>query len=194
MQDDFPEFMKKGMKVSLHPEIEEALKRKSQEVKDLINQRVGLPPEIQRSKLQQKVLEAKAQPTDPEWKKQYAPRQVPAFGWKCGDAYKLYKYQSKVTGLVEWIWNSRDGVTPFGLIGKDGTEAQHVDWHEDLYCPNYVPAVGTRIFADRPDFDEKLHQFNLQIVEVDMTLHNMFRHRASFTPWVPRAPNGGRYA
>lgn len=192
MQDDIPEFMKKGP----HPNPEaEAAEKERAKIQAKFKEIFGSGSRnLGKSELHQKVMQIKSQPTDPEWKKQYAPRQVPAFGWKCGDAYKLYKYQSNVTGLVEWIWNSRDGVTPFGLIGKDGTEAQHVDWHEDLYCPNYVPAVGTRIFADRPDFDEKLHQFNLQIVEVDMTLHNMFRHQASFTPWVPRAPNGGRYA
>lgn len=119
------------------------------------------------------------------WKKMCQPRPIPALGWHCGDAYKLYKYQSEETGFVEWIWNSRDGVTPFTMIGKDGTRATHVDFHEDLYCPNYVPAVGTRIWADKPDFDPKKDQFNLRIVEVDLVLHNMFRHQASFRPWKP---------
>ena len=119
------------------------------------------------------------------WKKDWAPRTLPKLGWHCGDAYKLYKYQSEVTGLVEWIWNSRDGVTPFTMIGKDGTRATHVDFWEDMYCPNYVPAIGTRIWVDKPDFDPNKDQFNLAIAEVDHTLHNMFRDRASFTPWRP---------
>ncbi len=120
------------------------------------------------------------------WKKdKYIPRSLPHFGWKNGDAWKLYKYQDQGSGLVEWIWNSRDGVVPFIIRGKDGGELRHVDFWEDVYLPNYVPPVGTRIFADRPDFEEAKHQFNVRVVEVDITLHNIFLNQASFTPWRP---------
>lgn len=41
----------------------------------------------------------------------------------------------------EWVNGSVEGT-------KDGTEATHVEWQCDEYLPNYVPAVGSRIFVD----------------------------------------------
>lgn len=65
------------------------------------------------------------------------------------EAYALMNYES-ADGLVrEVIWNSRDGVTPFGVTAKDGTTPlTHARWHEDQYAPNHVPALGDRIFVD----------------------------------------------
>lgn len=205
--EEIPEFMKKGP--GENPE-EEAAKKHQERVSKEIEKRVGIIEAGGRGSAKSDILMAKMKEVQrgivnpdfkpitseellrktsneekAEWKKLYAPRELPKLGWHCADAYKIYKYQSEVTGLVEWIWNSRDGVTPFTMVGKDGTKATHVDFWEDMYCPNYVPAVGTRIWADRPDFDPTKHQFNLQIVEVDQVLHNMFRHQASFTPWRP---------
>lgn len=121
------------------------------------------------------------------WKKdgRYHPRQLPRLGWHNGDAYKMYKYQNQQTGIVEWIWNSRDGVVPFIIRGRDGGELRHVDFWEDVYIPNYVPPIGTRIFADRQDFDREKHQFNVRVVDVDLIVHNIFLQQASFTPWRP---------
>ena len=65
-----------------------------------------------------------------------------------GEAYMLMKYTSE-SGEVEWLWNSRDGVSPFGIMSKDGKETlRHADWHEDVFVPNFVPPVGMRIFVD----------------------------------------------
>lgn len=64
------------------------------------------------------------------------------------EAYMLMKYTNK-SGEIEWIWNSRDGVSPFGLQSKDGNDhLTHADWHEDAFVPNFVPPVGMRIFVD----------------------------------------------
>ena len=62
-------------------------------------------------------------------------------------AFCLMKY-STVDGLeTEWLWNSRDGVTPFCITNRDLTrEMRHVDWHRDMRLPNYQPAEGQRIF------------------------------------------------
>jgi hypothetical protein len=96
-----------------------------------------------------------------------------------GEAFALMKYQNKVTGRVEWLWNSRDGVTPFviddplvppgevqrfeqrrakGKVDEarepDPRHMAHADWHEDAFLPNFVPTDGTRIFmswADAPE-------------------------------------------
>ncbi|MCF6120843.1 hypothetical protein L2449_28880 [Mesorhizobium muleiense] len=67
---------------------------------------------------------------------------------KCGDAYMLMKYTNDA-GEVEWIWNSRDGVSPFGVQSRHGKgHLTHADWHEDAFVPNFVPPVGMRIFVD----------------------------------------------
>jgi hypothetical protein len=52
-------------------------------------------------------------------------------------------------GTVEWIWNSRDGVTPFGVNCRAcGGEAMHARWGEDQYAPDYTPPLGSRMFVD----------------------------------------------
>lgn len=65
-----------------------------------------------------------------------------------GEAYKLMTYANKDRSVVEIIWNSRDGVTPFIVSSRDGVELTHVDWYKDVYAPNHVPAPGDRIFVD----------------------------------------------
>ena len=72
-----------------------------------------------------------------------------------GEAFMLMKYVGDRSGRVEWLWNSRDGVTPFGILPQ-GMEApqiigrcemfQHTDWAGDVRIPRFVPPVGMRIF------------------------------------------------
>lgn len=69
------------------------------------------------------------------------------YGRLHAEAFCLMKYSTK-DGEVEWIWNSRDGVTPFIVRSRSGKEMTHVDWHLDRYLPNYKPAPGERIFVD----------------------------------------------
>lgn len=65
------------------------------------------------------------------------------------EAYCLMKYASKDGQIVEWLWNSRDGVTPFIIRAADGvTELRHTDFHLDRYLPGYQPLPGERIFVD----------------------------------------------
>jgi hypothetical protein len=50
---------------------------------------------------------------------------------------------------VEILWNSRDGVTPFGIRSRDGKrEMRHVNWQFDRPAPGHVPKVGDRVFVD----------------------------------------------
>ncbi len=70
------------------------------------------------------------------------------FGHQHVEAFCLMKYATKDRSEVEWIWNSRDGVTPFGLLSRSGKEMLHVDWHLDQYRPHYKPRNGERIFVD----------------------------------------------
>jgi hypothetical protein len=65
------------------------------------------------------------------------------------EAFCLLKYASNDGQIVEWIWNSRDGVTPFGVMSRCGTkELRHVQWRFDVRIVNYEPLPGERIFVD----------------------------------------------
>lgn len=68
-------------------------------------------------------------------------------GCKYPDAFCLMLYRSEA-GEEEWIWNSRDAVTPFCIRLRRGVEARHVEWHRDRYEPRRVPKVGDRIFVN----------------------------------------------
>lgn len=64
------------------------------------------------------------------------------------EAYCLMKYASSDGGIVEWLWNSRDGVTPFCILAKDGkTELRHVEWRRDKFRPNHRLQPGDRYFG-----------------------------------------------
>jgi hypothetical protein len=75
--------------------------------------------------------------------------------YRHGEAFCRMKYASKDGRIVEWIWNSRDGVTPFTVPPRDfagpGTfddMLSHVEWHLDQVRPDYKPQPGERIFVD----------------------------------------------
>lgn len=73
--------------------------------------------------------------------------------WQCPhqhvEAFALMFYQSKDGQVHEWLWNSRDGVTPFGITSRDeSAELFHEYWNRDIYCPKYRPAIGMRVFVD----------------------------------------------
>jgi hypothetical protein len=75
--------------------------------------------------------------------------------YRHGEAFCLMKYARKDGSGVEWIWNSRDGVTPFSVPPKDfqgpGTfddMLSHVDWHLDQVRPDHKPKPGDRVFVD----------------------------------------------
>ena len=64
------------------------------------------------------------------------------------EAFCLMQYQADDGTEVEWIWNSRDGVTPFVITLRSGKSARHVDWSGDIYAPDHRPQPGDRIFVD----------------------------------------------
>jgi hypothetical protein len=72
-----------------------------------------------------------------------------AKGHQHAEAFCLMKYSSDDSMIVEWLWNSRDGVTPFIIRSRDGTtELVHREMHLDRYMPDYEPLGGERIFVD----------------------------------------------
>lgn len=64
------------------------------------------------------------------------------------EAFCLMKYATEDGSEVEWIWNSRDGVTPFCVANRAGDKVMtHVDWHLDRRILNYQPRPGERVFV-----------------------------------------------
>lgn len=60
------------------------------------------------------------------------------------------RYESEDGRIVEYLWNSRDGVTPFGILARDGTTMlRHAIRHME-FRPNHQPQAGDRIFVDMP--------------------------------------------
>lgn len=79
------------------------------------------------------------------------------------EAYNLMLYASDDGSVIETLWNSRDGVTPF-IVGsrvsstvKPGVTLhtspspvtmKHVLWGGDARAPFHIPNIGDRIFVD----------------------------------------------
>jgi hypothetical protein len=70
-------------------------------------------------------------------------------GHSHAEAFMLMRYEG-AGGRREWIWNSRDAITPFVVSAKDdpSIDMKHGNWHLDRYEPFHVPNVGDRVFVD----------------------------------------------
>lgn len=79
-------------------------------------------------------------------------------GYAHGEAFALMLYRDDTTGREEWIWNSRDGVTPFGVEGM-----KHADWFRDVRAPWHLPPIGSRIFVDLTV--ERAHEHAVTVYE-----------------------------
>ena len=68
----------------------------------------------------------------------------------CGEAFRHMIYISKDGKVQLRVWNSRDGVTPFGCSHPvSGVELTHAPpWQLDYYDPGYVPEVGEWVWID----------------------------------------------
>lgn len=71
----------------------------------------------------------------------------------------LMRYESPETptpAISRLVWNSRDGVTPFGFTDPDtGIGLTHVRWNEDRYAPDHTPDLNQLVFVtEHPSLDE----------------------------------------
>lgn len=79
------------------------------------------------------------------------------------EAFCLMWYACKC-GHRERIWNSRDGVTPFGCdCPSCGGIMDHVNWREDEPAPNHKMARGQRFWRDgTPDEAEAIMRARIE--------------------------------
>lgn len=86
---------------------------------------------------------------------------------KFAEAFMLMTYACPC-GHREVIWNSRNGVTPFGMgcpsCGK--TTLQHINWGGDVYAPDHKLHQHQRYWRDgTPDEAEKIMRRRLKSAE-----------------------------
>lgn len=68
------------------------------------------------------------------------------------EAFCIMQYKCEECGHTEFIWNSRDGVTPFGIGCQKchGHKMNHVNFVGDTFAPLHglMMKSGDRYFAD----------------------------------------------
>ena len=65
------------------------------------------------------------------------------------EAFNQMLYICQECGFLEILWNSRNGVTPFGISCRHcAGDALHKHWQLDHRMPDWTPTPGTRIFKD----------------------------------------------
>lgn len=82
------------------------------------------------------------------------------------EAFNLMTYACEC-GHREVIWNSRDGVTPFGMNCPScgGTTLRHVDWQRDVYAPDHKLHKGQRFWRDgTPDEAEAIMKRRIELM------------------------------
>lgn len=68
------------------------------------------------------------------------------------EAFMLMRYENRSTGHSEWLWNTGDGVTPFGLTDPTVPQEQVDAWKRQWDAQESVPAGGrTRWLHANPD-------------------------------------------
>lgn len=75
------------------------------------------------------------------------------------EAFCLMWYGCKSCGHRERIWNSRDGVTPFGCSCPSCSAGimDHVNWHDDACVPDHKLKTGQKFWRDgTPDDAEAI--------------------------------------
>ncbi|HZG00741.1 MAG TPA: hypothetical protein VEY71_07050 [Chitinophagales bacterium] len=67
--------------------------------------------------------------------------------YKHAEAFCWMYYANKELTFGRWIFNSRDGVTPF-ITFIDGVEVVHTAFRHDLRVPQYQPREGDLVWRD----------------------------------------------
>jgi hypothetical protein len=115
-----------------------------------------------------------------------AERRAMNHGFNHGEAFCLMLYRDTHSRREEWLWNSRDGVTPFVIRSASGQrEMRHDEWFRDTRAPWFIPPIGSRIFVDLTEERAREHA---------ATIHDRFatdaEHGADF---LARNPDRDAY-
>lgn len=82
-------------------------------------------------------------------------------GHQHAEAYCVMTYASDDQATTVRVWNSRDGVTPFGIgypidaLPGQATSLKHINWRQDVRDPHHTPQPGELVFVD-PDEEHLL--------------------------------------
>lgn len=71
-------------------------------------------------------------------------------GYQHGEAFCHMRYGTEDGRTWMTVWNSRDGVTPFGMKHpRTGDDITHLPpWSADVFDPFHVPDVGAYVWID----------------------------------------------
>lgn len=68
--------------------------------------------------------------------------------YRHAEAFRIMQYRCN-GGHTEYIWNSRDGVTPFMLKCRHcERDTTHVNWRGDVLAPDHQLKPGDRFWRD----------------------------------------------
>lgn len=68
--------------------------------------------------------------------------------YKHKEAFCVMEYASDDGRYREFLWNSRDGVTPFVITSRNGkVQMRHINWETDMCIEDHEPKPGSRIFV-----------------------------------------------
>lgn len=69
------------------------------------------------------------------------------------EAYCIMEYHCEKCHTSEFLWNSRDGVTPFiiNCVHCEKGEMRHINWQGDKREVWHIPKKGERIFITMPN-------------------------------------------
>lgn len=89
-----------------------------------------------------------------------------AKGHTYSEAFMLMWYACKQCAHRERIWNSRDGVTPFGCdCPSCGGIMNHIEWGLDEFAPEYKPRPKQRFWRDgTPDEAEAIMRHRIKSI------------------------------
>jgi len=120
--------------------------------------------------------------------------------YRHAEAFCHMIYRSDDRTVQRSIWNSRDGVTPFGMLDPEtGKDLIHADWHLDRRDLRYQPKPGDWIWTDetRQQAEVRARRDAAKIVTMpmgqDRTEEELFAVlMKSFQPGQPRLVVVGR--
>lgn len=89
-------------------------------------------------------------------------------------------------GHRERFWNSRDGVTPFGLNCPSCEEGilQHVEWNLDRFVPGHIVRPHQGVWVDMP------YERHVEIAKHMLARAQLSGHLMSISPeeWLDKTP------